>query len=801
MLVLVPGSPSSMLVLLQAGMDGAGLAVPDKPEARLPDSAAQAQALQDNYQKWQLAADAAVSRDPMATIESSAELAALMADLRDVVGSSDEAAAFFGTRLIKHLWEGNTKAHASVHTAALRLCVDVAGGVSGGGKQLVAQMTDHWVKMNVEAKFNREIGEGLLRHGLLLLPEIDVYMAKVLAATRSSAAIDFAMLLLKFCREGSCGWADISATFEQLGKLAASLPGGETVLQLLQQARLASRARAADRSGVPDMGGLKDKGADPGNLHQQVAALFEDWARRCMANPGEKLHAAFVNQLRTAGLLKMDDTTDRMLRILIEMAVNHCLASESVSARPDGSAAPGTLSYLATDPLVKLVVCLTVAYGGADAFFTRVLSILVSLIRRDAEDRAGTFNARPYLRILVGLALDLGGGSGDANDLQGLNYLRLLALALLSLQPLSVPAFAFAYLEMLSHRSFMPRLLTAPTQAGWPLFEGLLVGLLTFLEPALRSAEMSEPLRVLYKGTLRLLLVLLHDFPEFLCEHHYRLCDVIPVPAIQMRNLILSAFPRNMRLPDPFTPNLKVDRLPEISMPPRGAPAAEKLLPQQLRQQVDALLRGAPLAGVSQLIPRLMLPPEQQTAAGGAYNVPLINALVLYIGGSSPQPNPAPGSPPLELFARLAAELQPEARYLLLNAIANQLRYPNSHTHYFSCVLLSLFAEAAPGPAGEAVQEQITRVLLERLIVNRPHPWGLLITFIELIKNPHYNFWAHSFTRCALEIERLFESVARSCMGPNAAIGARAQGVKPEGDDLNGPGGTGIKDQGGNVRI
>ncbi len=36
-----------------------------------------------------------------------------------------------------------------------------------------------------------------------------------------------------------------------------------------------------------------------------------------------------------------------------------------------------------------------------------------------------------------------------------------------------------------------------------------------------------------------------------------------------MRNLILSAFPRNMRLPDPFTPNLKVDMLNEINMPPR----------------------------------------------------------------------------------------------------------------------------------------------------------------------------------------------------------------------------------------
>lgn len=42
-----------------------------------------------------------------------------------------------------------------------------------------------------------------------------------------------------------------------------------------------------------------------------------------------------------------------------------------------------------------------------------------------------------------------------------------------------------------------------------------------------------------------------------------------------------------------------------------------------------------------------------------------------------------------------------------------------SHTHYFSCVLLTLFLEAP----SEAVKEQITRVLLERLIVNRPHPW------------------------------------------------------------------------------
>jgi CCR4-NOT transcription complex subunit 1 len=47
--------------------------------------------------------------------------------------------------------------------------------------------------------------------------------------------------------------------------------------------------------------------------------------------------------------------------------------------------------------------------------------------------------------------------------------------------------------------------------------------------------------------------------------------------------------------------------------------------------------------------------------------------------------------------------------------------------------------------------------------VNKPHPWGLLITFIELIKNPSYDFWRHDFVRSSKEIEQLFLSVARFC--------------------------------------
>jgi hypothetical protein len=54
----------------------------------------------------------------------------------------------------------------------------------------------------------------------------------------------------------------------------------------------------------------------------------------------------------------------------------------------------------------------------------------------------------------------------------------------------------------------------------------------------------------------------------------------------------------------------------------------------------------------------------------------------------------------------------------------------------------------------------------------------LCVDNIELIKNPRYDFWKQPFTRCAPEIERLFESVARSCMpaGKSAVGGASTGG-------------------------
>ena len=197
------------------------------------------------------------------------------------------------------------------------------------------------------------------------------------------------------------------------------------------------------------------------------------------------------------------------------------------------------------------------------------------------------------------------------------------------------------------------------------------------------------------------------------------------------------------------------------------------------KAELDSYLRGRPNAVFLADLPShlFLSAPADIAAAGTRVNVPLINALVLHVASAAIAHNPRPGKPPsaggvsLELFVKLSRDLETEARYLFLNALANQLRFPNAHTHFFSSTILAMFQAVHDK---EIVREQITRVLIERLIVYRPHPWGLLVTFIELIKNPAYDLSRHEFVRSAPEIEQLFSTVAQFCLKGSEATSASA---------------------------
>ena len=140
----------------------------------------------------------------------------------------------------------------------------------------------------------------------------------------------------------------------------------------------------------------------------------------------------------------------------------------------------------------------------------------------------------------------------------------------------------------------------------------------------------------MYRGTLRLLLVLLHDFPEFLSEYYFSLCDVIPPRCIQLRNIVLSAYPPSVILPDPHLRDIDFEAIPEMGpIPPILSDFAASLRAGDLRMYLDQYLlnRGPQLTFLSSLKDRLRAPTGE--AAAETYNLSLINSLVMYIGESS----------------------------------------------------------------------------------------------------------------------------------------------------------------------
>jgi len=239
----------------------------------------------------------------------------------------------------------------------------------------------------------------------------------------------------------------------------------------------------------------------------------------------------------------------------------------------------------------------------------------------------------------------------------------------------------------------------------------------------------------------------------------------IPTHCIQLRSLVISASPSSFQeLPDPFTDGLKVDRLEDNRRPPviRGN-VAKVLRDAKIMDAMEELLTGTGQDSIN--INYIVHAISDRSRAGtGVDHIPipvdttLLNAIVLYTVIDA-EANSRPrglsfvaNSPHARTLENLAGTFGIEARYYFINAIVDELRFPNSHTHYFSYVIFHLFRVGQTDQMALNIQQQITKVLLERLAVHRPHPWGLMVTLIELLKNRTYHFWDLPFVKAAPDV-------------------------------------------------
>jgi len=490
--------------------------------------------------------------------------------------------------------------------------------------------------------------------------------------------------------------------------------------------------------------------------------------------PNKRYHEFINNEM--AQFLASDKSIHKFLDVSTKLVIGKCTEDLKHSDFDDetkdvidefGKLVVACVKHIDLDPKHKQPP----KFVLLKAFFHCVHS---DAMHRTTKKLVTLFNQRPYLRLIVFVLVELSDVTYASPSSYG-HILWLFAQFLNDMRPQKCPHFTFSWVQLLSHSKFMPKILkhsdsssagAAPQESSSSsmlqrckhMFHDLLMHLLQFMDPYWRSPQSSPSVCALFQGTLRILLVLLHDFPSFLCEYHFSFCQHIPISSFQMRNLVLSAFPKNTQLPDPFQPNLNLESIAEMEQHPRiSSDYLANLVPHK-KEILDAYLYENDDRRLSSLVASLRMAPPGETGSRGfviQYDLPLMNSVVLYvasIGGDSREHEC------MELVHHFAVQLDDEGRYHLFNAVCNNLRYPNCHTKFCSAAILYMFKKSKVD-----IKEQITRILLERLVVHRPHPWGLLITFIMLIKNPEYRFWDEPFTRCASEIESLFRTVASSC--------------------------------------
>ncbi|KAJ3741975.1 Not1-domain-containing protein [Lentinula detonsa] len=620
-----------------------------------------------------------------------------------------------------------------------------------------------------ERKFNIPVTVTLLRSSLLNVGLLDQALAKTMymgSMGPRPSFLNFIAGLIRECLSSEppvASQAQFQYCIEMLTNTVQEGKATDQVSKLLDDLR---GVRHPVMAVLPES---RQPSTKPGieNMREKLLGWFQQWINIYQrSHSPEKNFVPFITQLTKAGIVK-DDTSSLFFRVCAEASVNSYLKSVA--------AGEYDYAYQALDAMSRLIVYMIKYHGDPSGgnvdqakahYLSKILSIFVLVLANFHEEQGVSFQSKPFFRFFSSLINDL--HSMEVH--LGTVYFQLLFCisdTFISLQPTNFPGFAFSWMCLISHRLFMPKLLLSENREGWSAFHKLLGSLFKFLAPFLKEADLQVGARDLYRGALRLLLVLLHDFPEFLSEYYFTLCDVIPPRCIQLRNIILSAFPLTIILPDPHLRNVSLESIPEMGpIPPILSDFASALQNTELRGQLDQFLlnRGSPSFLLT--LKDKFRYPGMTDAMPDSYNISLINTVVMYIGVSSVAQAKArsgtslfvPTDPGVVALQYLAMNMDVEGQHHLLSAMVLHLRYPNAHTHWFSALLLHLFLEVKD----DKFREVMTKVLLERFIVHRPHPWGALITFIELLRNPKYEFWNKDFIRIAPEVSLLLESVATS---------------------------------------
>ena len=208
---------------------------------------------------------------------------------------------------------------------------------------------------------------------------------------------------------------------------------------------------------------------DPITAKQQVTTLLENWIR--IQNEGnEKVYAQFLQYLQQMGIGKVEEHTERFLRLSVLMVVDS--AMKAASAGIDG--ARSVLNYTVVDMYTKLLVLMFkhLNSGGSTeqveaqrlSMLNKILGVSVRSMMWEAEKTrkaSKPWDQRPWYRLFLNLVIDINKPDPAMENIK-LGVLSVFGAAFHVSQPLVLPGklsgLTVGDCEMSRHLTFFQRL-------------------------------------------------------------------------------------------------------------------------------------------------------------------------------------------------------------------------------------------------------------------------------------------------------------------------------------------------------
>lgn len=195
--------------------------------------------------------------------------------------------------------------------------------------------------------------------------------------------------------------------------------------------------------------------------HANLREFFIKWV--VMSYVDDKEHQekqinTLFKDLRGMGIDSEPKLLFSFCRVMVQTSIEKALiyGDDSGENRP-----ADRLDFRYIDSFVKLIVIILKMFSfNKHEFMTKVLEFIGEVLDEDHRNKKAEFNQRPYYRMLMNI-LTAVNHSDCFNQKTQLLILFSMADLFKNLSPTLYPAFCFSWLELISHKQFLPHFLRA----------------------------------------------------------------------------------------------------------------------------------------------------------------------------------------------------------------------------------------------------------------------------------------------------------------------------------------------------